>query len=151
MDYVRELRVLVGNRPLIIACAGVLIFDDAQRVLLQCRTDGGQWGIPGGAMNLGESLEETARREVHEETGLRLGTLAFVQVYSGEGFAHRYPNGDEVEFVMAIYTTTEVNGTPVAREEALELRFFPLDALPYPLLPVALHVLADYRATHPTP
>lgn len=151
MDYVRELRALVGNRPLIIACAGVLIFDDARRVLLQRRTDGGQWGIPGGAMNLGESLEEAARREVREETGLRLGTLAFVRVYSGAGFAHRYPNGDEAEFVMAIYETTEMHGTPTAREETLELRFFPLDAPPHPLLPVALRVLADYQTAHPAP
>ncbi len=149
MDYVRALRAVVGNRPLILACAGVLIFDDRRWVLLQRRTDGGQWGIPGGAMNLGESLEETARREVREETGLRLGTLTFVRVYSGAGFAHRYPNGDEAEFVMAIYETTEMCGTPIERGETLEVRFFPLDALPHPLLPVALRVLTDRRATHP--
>ncbi len=146
MDYVHELRALVGHRPLILVAAGALIFDRAGRILLHRRTDGGQWAIPGGAMNLGESLEETARREVREETGLELGALALVDVFSGAEFFHEYPNGDQAYFVMAIYETHDWRGTPVAeRDEVLELAFFPLDALPPDLLPVARRVLDRYQ------
>lgn len=113
MDYIQELRSLVGHRPLIVVSAGVLIFDDVGRVLLQFRYDG-QWGIPGGAMELGESLEETARREVREETGLEVGTLAMVAVHSGPEYFHRYPNGDEVFVVIAIYETRDTHGFLVA-------------------------------------
>ncbi len=146
MDYVQELRALVGQRPLILVAAGVLIFDHVGLVLLHRRTDDGQWAIPGGAMNLGESLEETARREVREETGLELGALTLVDIFSGAKFFHTYPNGDQAYFVMAIYETRDLRGSPMAeRDEVLELGFFPLDALPSELLPVARRVLDHYR------
>ncbi len=144
MDYIRELRSLVGHRPLIVVVAGVLIFDDLGRVLLQHRYDG-HWGIPGGAMELGESLEETARREVREETALELGTLTMVALHSGPEFFNRYPNGDEVSFVIAIYETREMHGSLVADgSETRDLAFFALNALPPNMLTVARHVLDRY-------
>lgn len=146
MDYVRGLRAIVGHRPLILVAADVLIFDHRGKVLLHRRVDGGQWAIPGGAMNLGESLEETARREVREETGLELGALALVDVFSGAEFFHEYPNGDQAYFVMAIYATRDARGALIAeRGEVRELGSFPLDALPADLLPVARRVLEHYR------
>lgn len=146
MDYVQELRALVGHRPLILVAAGVLVFDQVGMVLLHRRTDGGQWAIPGGAMNLGESLEGTARREVREETGLELGALTLVDVFSGAEFFHEYPNGDQAYLVMAIYEAHEMRGTLTAEpDEVLELGFFPPDALPSDLLPVAQRVLDRYR------
>ncbi len=80
MNYVQELRALVGHTPLILVSAGVLLFDDVGRVLLQRRTDDGLWSIPGGAMEPGESLEDTARREVREEVGVAVGELTLVCV-----------------------------------------------------------------------
>ncbi len=144
MNYIQELRALVGHRPLIIAAAGVVIFDDAGRVLLQHRDDG-HWGIPGGAMELGETLEETARREVREETALGLGVLTLVDVYSGPEFFGRYPNGDEAFFVMVIYETREVYGAIVPDgSETHELAYFALDGLPLNMLGVARRVLDHY-------
>lgn len=83
MSYVAELRRLVGTRPLILVGAEVLVFDRGNRLLLQRRSDSGDWAIPGGMMEPGETLEETARRETREETGLELGQLEFMGVYSG--------------------------------------------------------------------
>ena len=60
MSYVQELRSLVGHRPLIIPGAVVLIIDQQNRLLLQHRQDNQQWGLIGGGMEIGESLEETA-------------------------------------------------------------------------------------------
>ncbi len=148
MDYIRELRALIGHRPLIVVVAGVLIFDETGRVLLQHRYDG-HWGITGGAMELGETLEETARREVREETTLELGTLTMVAVHSGPEFFNRYPNGDEVSFVIAIYEAREMRGSPIADgNETRDLTFFALDALPPNMLAVARRVLDYYLANH---
>jgi 8-oxo-dGTP pyrophosphatase MutT (NUDIX family) len=73
MGYIEELRKLVGNRPVILTGAKVIVFNALGQILLQYRTDTKMWGLPGGLMELGESLEETALREVQEETGLTIG------------------------------------------------------------------------------
>lgn len=60
-DYILNLRKITGNIPLILCTAGVLIVDNENRVLLQLRSDNKTWSPPGGAMELGESVEETAK------------------------------------------------------------------------------------------
>ena len=130
-DYVRDLRALVGSRPLLLAAAGVLVQNGAANVLLQRRGDDGTWGIPGGALELGESLEAAARRELTEETGLVAGALELLDVYSGPDFFLRYPNGDEAYVVGATFRTRAVDGVPRLDElESIDLRYFALDALP---------------------
>jgi 8-oxo-dGTP pyrophosphatase MutT (NUDIX family) len=146
MGYVRELRALVGNRPLVVAGANVLILDDANRVLLQRRADTGLWAIVGGAMEPGETLEETARREVREEIGVELGNLTLVDVFSGAAYLEVYPNGDQVYPVGAVYLTYQVHGEPVVDErEVMDLRFFALDALPSNLANTSRLVLERCR------
>lgn len=67
--YVKDIRAMIGHRPLLLAGSNVIILDERGDILLQQRLNG-HWGLPGGLLELGESLEETARREVLEETGL---------------------------------------------------------------------------------
>lgn len=74
-DYIMDLRKVVGARPLIVPGSVVFVYDHEGRVLLHRRGDNGCWGFPGGVMELGESFEDTARREVFEETGLLVGEL----------------------------------------------------------------------------
>ncbi|OXM13331.1 hypothetical protein CGZ75_19885 [Paenibacillus herberti] len=83
MGYVEDLRKMVGHIPLILVGAVVLINDGNNRILLQKRMQHpvGRFGLPGGLMELGESTEETARREVFEETGLTIGTLHLIDVF----------------------------------------------------------------------
>jgi 8-oxo-dGTP pyrophosphatase MutT (NUDIX family) len=130
-DYVGELRKVVGHRPLLLAAAGVIVRDTAGAILLQRRTDDGRWGIPGGALELGESLEETARRELTEETGLTAGDLELLDVYSGAEFFLTYANGDQAYVVGATFLAHSVSGesTPDGRE-GTELRYFSMAALP---------------------
>lgn len=66
---------LVGHRPLLLVGAGVLIVDEQNRLLLQRRTDDGLWGIVGGGVEPGEAVEDAARREAREETGLLVGKI----------------------------------------------------------------------------
>lgn len=130
MGYIRELRKLVGHRPLILPGAVVLVFNNEGKLLLQHRSDGG-WGLPGGLMELGESLEETARREVKEETGLDIGELKLEGVFSGEEYYLKVANGDELYSVTTVYSTNEYVGELEIDElESIDLQFFSLDQLP---------------------
>ncbi len=129
--YVHELRRLIGPRPLILVGAGVILRDREGAILLQRRTDDGLWGLPGGIMEPGESLEETARRELREEVGLEAGPLVLWRVFSGQGMYHRYPNGDEVHFVTAYFLGEAPSGLPRPDlQESSETRFFLPDKLP---------------------
>jgi 8-oxo-dGTP pyrophosphatase MutT (NUDIX family) len=147
VGYVEDLRALVGQRPLILAGADVLPINAAGRVLLHLRADNPEWGLIGGSMEPGESFEDTARRELREEIGLEAGALTPFCVYSGPAFVYRYPNGDVAFHVGVVFLVRELLGTPHLKpDEALEVRYFHLDALPAALTPGAREVLARYRA-----
>lgn len=147
MGYVEELRRLIGTRPLILVGAGVLIFDSQDRLLLLRRNDNGKWAVPGGMMEPGESLEDTARRETFEEVGLLAGRLDFLKLYSGPEFYHCYPNGDQVHNVSASFVCREFTGELKTDSEGSEPGFFALDALPQPLNGFELIIIQDYRST----
>ena len=153
--YVASLRSAVGHAPLILAGACVVVMDREGRILLQLRRDNAAWGLPGGLLEPGGSLEEAARREVFEETGLAVSALRLYGVYSGRDLFYQYPNGDQVHHVTAAYIAEDFSGRLQADgEEGRALRFFPLDALPLeispPLIPIIRDIVQDSRgrATH---
>jgi ADP-ribose pyrophosphatase YjhB (NUDIX family) len=133
MGYVEELRAVVGNRPLILVGSVVIVLNESKQILLQHRNQHpfGKWGLPGGLMELGESMEDTARREVFEETNLRVGGLQLIDILSGPNNYIKAPNGDEFYMVTAAYFTREVEGElSLDAREGFELRFFHTDELP---------------------
>ncbi len=144
MGYVADIRKLVGTRPIILVGAEVLVFDAQGRILLQRRRDTGDWAIPGGMMEPGETLEQTARREVKEETGLELGELCLLNVYSGREFYYKYPHGDEVFNVSAAYICHTFQGDLACDEESTAVGFYSLEDLPGPLIFLNQAVLDDY-------
>lgn len=130
MEYVMGLRKLVGPRPLILTGSVVLIINEEKKLLLQHRNDG-SWSLPGGLMELGESLEETARREVKEETGLDIGELELLDVFSGAEYFLKLSNGDELFSVTAVYLTYEAKGNiEIDYSESLDLQYFNINELP---------------------
>ena len=125
MDYISYIRSKVGHDKVILTFAGGILADDKGCVLLQLRGDKKIWAIPGGAMELGESTLDTAKREFFEETGIEVEATRFFNVYSN--FEEVYPNGDAVQTVVFIYELAAVSSVNIAdfhNEETLRLRFF---------------------------
>ncbi|MFE7580043.1 NUDIX hydrolase [Streptomyces gardneri] len=147
MDYVSELRSLVGTRPLILPGTSVLILDHEARVLLVERTDIPGWGLPGGLMEPGESFESAGRREVQEELGLQLDELQLLGVFSGPEFYFRYEHGDEVFNVTAAFTAVTHDEPRVNTAELRSAVYFPVDALPDDIITPEIPILHSYRDT----
>ena len=119
--------------------AGVaaIIADARGRILLQRRSDNGRWGMPGGGLEIGESVAEAIVREVREETGLTVEIERLVGVYSDPKLqVVRYPGGDVVHYDSTVFACRIVAGTLQTCEETLDLRFFPPTELPDDLLPM---------------
>lgn len=133
MEYYKYLRQYVGHRPIILPGSVVIILNEQNEVLLQKRNDG-YWGLPGGLMDLGESFEEVAKREVFEETGLVVENLLLLNVFSGSKYYLKVPNGDELYSVTAVYYTKDASGDIKIDFSELEfIQYFPLNNLPQEL------------------
>lgn len=147
MGYIRGLRALIGTRPITLPGSTVIVRNDVGDVLFQLRTDDGNWGLPGGALEPGETLEDTARREVRKETGVEVGELRLVGLYSGPEYYYRYPHGDEVYNVIALYEAQAVGGKPRADGvESADVRYFPVDGFPERVTPFLPVLLRDWLA-----
>jgi ADP-ribose pyrophosphatase YjhB (NUDIX family) len=122
---------MVGNEKVIMVVAGAFVFDEENRVLMQKRSDNGQWGFPGGFMDLGESVQDTARREVYEETGLNLEELELFGIYSGQQYDKTFSNGDQVSLVLISFICKQYSGELVkSNEESIQNKFYSLKDLP---------------------
>ena len=84
MGYIEELRALVGTKPLVLTGVTVLVIDQHRRFLM-VESDN-IWKLPGGFIELGESAEEACRREILEETGVNIGNLQLIDVFSGKNY-----------------------------------------------------------------
>ncbi len=130
-DYIMDLRKLVGKRCLLQVGASVIVEDAQGRILLEKRTDNLCWGYAGGATELDERVEDAARRELFEETGLIADELALFGVFSGPETHYVYPNGDEVSNVDVVFLCRRYHGEMALQEsEVSELRFFKAEEMP---------------------
>ena len=111
-EYVKDMRALVGSRPILQCGASVILVNERGELLLQQRADNGMWGYHGGSVELFENVEQAARRELLEETGLTARQLTLFGVFSGPELAYVYPNGDAVSNVDVVYLCRDYTGQP---------------------------------------
>lgn len=110
MSYIMDLRKYVGHNPILTAGVELLVFNNKNQVLMQLRTDFNQWGFPGGSMELGETFEEVAKRELKEEINLEIDDLKLLKVLSGKDTYREYPNGDKLYDITAIFVIKKYHG-----------------------------------------
>lgn len=113
--------------------ASAVVADDAGNILLLRRTDSGNWALPGGTMELGESLPACAVREVLEETGLVVEITGLVGTYTDPRHVIAYDDGEVRQQFNVCFTARISAGTLAASGESTALRFVSpaeLDRLP---------------------
>ena len=128
-DYIKTLRQKVGHEPIILNFAGGILVNDQNEILLQKRSDFNAWGLPGGALEFGESAQEACVREFLEETGLKVRMKSLLGVSTN--FIQHYPNQDvaqavTIEFVVGLVEKVSEK----ISSETLDLRYFSKDKLP---------------------
>ncbi|GIG01081.1 NUDIX domain-containing protein [Catellatospora citrea] len=110
-----------------------VIVDEQARVLLQRRADSGNWSLPGGTMEIGETLEQCVVREVREETGLDVEVTGLVGVYTDPGHVIAYGDGEVRQQFSLVFRARVVGGELTLSDESTELRYVApaeFDALP---------------------
>jgi ADP-ribose pyrophosphatase YjhB (NUDIX family) len=150
MDYITSLRKHIGHAPLLMVGAGMLVVDGNHRLLLLERTDVDCWGLPGGAVELGESVEKAARRETREETGLEIGEISLFGVFSGPRYHFIYPNGDEVYNISIVYLCRDWTGGIRLNNEHRGWAWFTATDIPKNTCPPIRSIVERYIEEHGT-
>ncbi len=110
--YVAGLRAHVAHDLLLLPSVAVLPSDPSSRVLLVQNAETGEWQTLGGAIEPDESPRDAAVREALEEAGVIVTLGRLLDVVGGPTCRVRYPNGDEVSYVVAVYEALELSGNP---------------------------------------
>ncbi|WP_097319149.1 NUDIX domain-containing protein [Paractinoplanes atraurantiacus] len=118
----------------LVPSANVVVTNEAGEVLLVRRSDNGNWALPGGAMDLGESLPETAVRETLEETGIQVEITGLVGIYTDPRHVILYTSNGEVRQEFSVVLSARlIGGAPTTSEETTEVRWTSareIDSLP---------------------
>ena len=114
------------------------------KILLQRRSDNGHWNLPGGGVEIGESLSSALHREIFEETGLTAEITRYIGVYSNPlETTLAYPDGRVLHYIAHVLECSVTGGTLRINDESLELAWFDPHALPEPFSPQHRGRVAD--------
>ena len=147
MDYIQQLRQFIGHRPILMLGAVTLVLDKDYRLLMMKRTDSNHWGIPGGAVELGEVIEDAAKRETREECNLEIEQMSLFGVFSGPELYYVYPNGDEVYNVSIVYLSQDWRGEIKLNDEHSEWGWFAASEIPQDISPPIRTILDQFNRT----
>ncbi|MFG2979235.1 NUDIX domain-containing protein [Streptomyces sp. NPDC048331] len=127
-----------------VVAASAVVTDDKGRILLQKRSDSGLWALPGGGMEMADSLPGTAVREVKEETGLDVEITGLVGTYTDPRHVIAYTDGEVRRQFNVCFRARLVGGTLTVSDESLELRWVD----PGDLGSLDMHHTQRLRLTH---
>jgi ADP-ribose pyrophosphatase YjhB (NUDIX family) len=132
----------------VVPSANVVVVNDAGQLLLIRRTDNDNWAIPGGAMDLGESLVDAAVRETAEETGIQVEITGLVGIYTDPRHVILYTSNGEVrqEFSV-VFTARPVGGEPTPSSESREVHWVDPDQIPSLTMDRSMRMRIDYYLT----
>ncbi|MBS2126383.1 NUDIX domain-containing protein ['Fragaria x ananassa' phyllody phytoplasma] len=130
MSYYLKIRQKIGHDPLFSPGASIIVYEH-NKYLLQFRNDFKVWGLNGGAMDLGETAQETALRELQEETNLKALEIYPFKTFTGKQFIIAYPNNDVIYPIVMAFVVTKTEGKmKIQKEEVKRLKWFEEEKLP---------------------
>ena len=143
-SYVSWLRARIGPRKVLLPCTAALVRNEAGALLWGYSKDFDCWVVPGGYMELGESIVSSVQREALEETGGHVVPVKLIGIYAGPRFEVSYPNGDEVQaFTFALECRMLGGILQPDPNEVSELRFWERGTMPENTLPSCTNMVRD--------
>lgn len=144
IDYLDDPKAPPANS--LVPSVNVVVVNDHGEILLIRRSDNDNWAVPGGGMDLGESISEAAVREVREETGIDIEVAGLVGIYTNPRHVIEYTSNGEVRQEFSIvFTGRPVGGeTRTSSESAEVLWVAPDDLQSYPMHPSMRQRIAQY-------
>ncbi|MBT2446789.1 NUDIX domain-containing protein [Streptomyces sp. ISL-43] len=131
----------------LVPAASAVVVDEGGRVLLQRRTDNGMWALPGGKMELGESLGDCAVRETFEETGVTVEITGIVGTYTNPGHVFSYDDGEVRQEFSICLLARPTGGSLRVSDESFEVAWFTPEAVDdLPMVPAIRRRIDDWRA-----
>ncbi|MCX5406491.1 NUDIX domain-containing protein [Streptomyces sp. NBC_00335] len=144
-DYEDDPRAPKANS--LVPAASAVVVDEAGRVLLQRRSDNGMWALPGGKMEVGESLADCAVRETFEETGVRVEITGIVGTYSNPGHVFSYDDGEVRQEFSICLLARPTGGSLRVSDESYEVAWFAPEAVDgLPMVASIRKRVDDWRA-----
>jgi 8-oxo-dGTP pyrophosphatase MutT (NUDIX family) len=113
----------------LVPAASAIVVNDAGEILLHRRSDNDLWSVPGGAMELGESILQTVVRELKEETGLDVRPGRVTGIYTDPRSVVAFADGEVRQQFSVCFLCTIVGGQLAVSSESTELRFVARDAI----------------------
>jgi ADP-ribose pyrophosphatase YjhB (NUDIX family) len=122
VDYYHDANAPKANS--LVPGASAIVTDNQGRILLQRRSDNARWALPGGVMDIGESIGQAIVREVREETGLEVEPEDIVGVYSDPGHVFAYDDGEVRQQFSVCFVCRMVGGELQVSKESSDVAFF---------------------------
>jgi ADP-ribose pyrophosphatase YjhB (NUDIX family) len=141
-DYYRDPAAPTANS--LVPGGSALVLDEHGRVLLQRRADSGNWALPGGSMDIGETLHQCVIREVKEETGLDVEITGLLGIYTDPHHVIAYADGEVRQEFNVTYLGRVVGGTIAVSDESTDVRF--IDPADFDHIPI--HDTVRLRLRH---
>ena len=107
----------------LVPAASAVVANERGEILMQRRRDNDLWALPGGTMDLGESIGETAVREVREETGLNIEIDGIVGIYSDPRHLIEYSDGEVRQQFNICFRGRLIDGTLQRSDESTDVRW----------------------------